>query len=568
MTAEDNALYYGDCLTWMEEWLPDARHSVDLIYLDPPFNSNTNYNILFGRGNGVSAQMRGFTDTWRWDAAAAERQARLEDATRHPVHEVARALRALLGESGMLAYLTYLGERLAVMRDLLKPNGALYLHCDDTASHYLRILLDAIFGPQRYRNHIAWRRATAHNDSRRFGRILDHILYYANGDDPYWDGDAIAEPRTEEEIARAYPLTDDRGRYRAAAHLTAAGVTKEGESGRPWKGYDISAAGRHWSPPRTGTYAEYIERELILGYRSIKGVHARLDALDAAGLIVEPGNGNGNDNGTGLPALKRYAAADRGVPPQNLILNPIGFTDWSAGRGERLGYPTQKPLALLEKLITVSCPPGGLVLDPFCGCGTAVVAAHNLGRRWMGIDISATAIELILGRRLEPMGITLQAQGMPHSLADARKQASEQPYSFESWAITRIPGFAPNDRQRGDGGVDGRAMLLNQPENHESRLALAQVKGGAFHLSAFRDFLHVIEREDAAAGVFITLDPVSSPSARAEAREQGEIAVGAERYPRVQLWSIADFFEGRKPSLPTLADPYRGGAVQPALRPA
>ena len=306
MAAEDNALYYGDCLTWMEEWLPDARHSVDLIYLDPPFNSNTNYNILFGRGNGVSAQMRGFTDTWRWDAAAAERQARLEDASRHPVHEVARALRALLGESGMLAYLTYLGERLAVMRDLLKPNGALYLHCDDTASHYLRILLDAIFGPQRYRNHIAWRRATSHNDSKRYGRILDHILYYANGDDPYWDGDAIAEPRTEEEISRAYPLTDDRGRYRAAAHLTAAGVTKEGESGRPWKGYDISAAGRHWSPPRTGTYAEYIERELIPGYRSIKGVHARLDALDAAGLIAEPGNGNGN--GAGLPALKRYAA--------------------------------------------------------------------------------------------------------------------------------------------------------------------------------------------------------------------------------------------------------------------
>ena len=559
MPAEDNALYYGDCLTWMEEWLPEARRSVDLIYLDPPFNSNTNYNILFGRGNGVSAQMRGFTDTWRWDAAAAERSARLESAARHPIHEVARALRALLGESGMLAYLTYLGERLAVMRDLLKPNGALYLHCDDTASHYLRILLDAIFGPQRYRNHIAWRRATAHNDSRRFGRILDHILYYANGDDPYWDGDAIAEPRSEEEIRAAYPLTDDRGRYRTA-DLTGASAS-DGESGEPWRGYDVSERTRHWSPPKTGAYAAYIEREFIPGYSGIEGIHARLDALDAAGLVHHPDDGF-------WPGLKRYAVADRGIPPQNLILRPTGFTNWNVGRGEHLGYPTQKPLALLEKLITVSCPPGGLVLDPFCGCGTAVVAAHNLGRRWMGIDISATAIELILGRRLEPMGVTLQAQGMPHSLADARKQASEQPYSFESWAITRIPGFAPNDRQRGDGGVDGRAMLLNQPENHESRLALAQVKGGAFQLSAFRDFLHVVEREDAAVGIFITLDPVSSGGARAAAREQGEIAVGAERYPRVQFWSIADFFEGRKPSLPTLADPYRGGAVQPALRPA
>ena len=555
--AADNALYYGDCLTWMEEWLPEARQTVDLIYLDPPFNSNTNYNILFGRGNGVSAQMRGFSDTWRWDDAAAERQTRIEDAGHHAIHEIARPLRMLLGESGMLAYLTYMGERLAVMRDLLKPNGALYLHCDDTASHYLRILLDAIFGPQRYRNHIAWRRATSHNDSKRYGRILDHILYYANGDDPYWDGDAIAEPRTEEEMRAAYPLTDDRGRYRTA-DLTGAGAS-EGESGEPWQSYDVSERDRHWSPPKTGGYAAYIEREFIPGYSRIEGIHARLDALDAAGLIHHPDDGF-------WPGLKRYAAADRGIPPQNLILRPTGFTNWNVGRGEHLGYPTQKPLALLEKLITASCPPDGLVLDPFCGCGTAVVAAHNLGRRWMGIDISATAIDIIRDRRLTPLGIKAEAFGMPHSLADARKLASEKPFAFESWAITRIPGFAPNDRQTGDSGIDGRAMLLNQPENRESKLALAQVKSGAFKLGEFRDFLHVVERENAAAGIFITLDPVTSSGARAAAREQGEVAVGAGRYPRVQLWSIADLFEGHRPNLPVLADPYRGGAVQSALR--
>ena len=558
MPAEDNALYYGDCLTWMEEWLPDARHSVDLIYLDPPFNSNTNYNILFGRGNGVSAQMRGFTDTWRWDAAAAERQARLEDASRHPVHEVARALRALLGESGMLAYLTYLGERLAVMRELLKPNGALYLHCDDTASHYLRILLDAIFGPQRYRNHIAWRRATAHNDSRRFGRILDHILYYANGDDPYWDGDAIAEPLTDKELRDAYPLRDEHGHYRLD-NMTGAGAT-QGESGQPWRGYNVAERRRHWAPPRTSAYAAYIEREFIPGYRAIEGVHARLDALDEAGLIRHP------DEGV-WPGLKRYLTDNPSIPPQNLILEPRGFTNWNVGRGEHLGYPTQKPLALLEKLIAVSCPPDGLVLDPFCGCGTTVVAAHNLGRRWMGIDISATAIDIIQSRRLGPMGIVTQARGMPYSLADARRQASEKPFEFQHWAVSRVSGLAPNEKLTGDRGIDGRGMLLTQPENHKSRLVLAQAKGGAFKLSEFREFLHVVERDEAAAGVFITLDPVSSPSARAEAREQGEIAVGAGRYPRIQLWSIADFFESRQPNLPALADPYRGGAVQPALRP-
>ena len=552
---ESNALYYGDCLDWMREW-PDE--SVDLIYLDPPFNSNTQYNILFGQGNGTPAQVRGFTDTWRWDTAAADRMTTFENAVSHPLHDAAVAFKRLLGPSGMLAYLTYMGARLSEARRVLKPTGSIYLHCDDTASHYLKVLMDAIFGGRHFRNDIVWRRATAHNDSSRFGRILDHILFYSKTDRPYWAGTENVASKTDEELRKAYPSTDERGYYRSD-NMTGASAST-GESGLSWRGYDVSALGRHWSVPKTGSYAEYIERNFIPGYRGIEDIHERLDALDEAGLIHHPRTGK-------WPGLKRYADADLGNPPQNLILEPIGFTNYSARRGgEYLGYPTQKRVGLLEKLIPVACPSDGIVLDPFCGCGTTVVAAHNLERRWIGIDISATAIDLIQEHRFKPLGIEAETYGIPRDLASARKLAADRPFDFEAWAVTRIPGMAPNERKRGDRGIDGRGNMLETSNDITSRLVLAQVKGSRnFQLGAFRDFLHVVERENAAFGVYITVDSVESGQARAEARAKGTISVGASVFPRVQLWSIRDFFEGRWPNLPTLTDPYTGKPVQPTL---
>ena len=552
---ESNALYYGDCLDWMREW-PDE--SVDLIYLDPPFNSNAQYNILFGQGNGTPAQVRGFTDTWRWDAAAADRMTTFENAVSHPLHDAAVAFKRLLGPSGMLAYLTYMGERLSEARRLLKPTGSIYLHCDDTASHYLKVLMDSIFGARHFRNDIAWRRATAHNDSSRFGRILDQILFYAKTERPYWAGAENVASKTEEELRKAYPSMDEHGYYRSD-NLTGASAST-GESGLSWRGYDMSALGRHWSVPKTGSYAEYIERNFIPGYRGIEDIHDRLDALDEASLIHHPRTGK-------WPGLKRYADADLGNPPQNLILEPIGFTNYSARRGgEYIGYPTQKRVGLLEKLIPVACPRDGIVLDPFCGCGTTVVAAHNLERRWIGIDISATAIDLIQEHRFKPLGIEAETYGIPRDLASARKLATDRPFDFEAWAVTRIPGMAPNERKRGDRGIDGRGNMLETSIDTTSRLVLVQVKGSRnFQLGAFRDFLHVVERENAAFGVYITIDGVESGQARAGARAKGTIFVGASAFPRVQLWSISDFFEGRWPNLPTLTDPYTGKPVQPTL---
>ena len=553
----NQTLYYGDCLDWMQGW-PDE--CVDLVYLDPPFNSNADYNIIFGQENGTPAQVRGFEDTWRWDEAAAQRSMQLESAVAHPMHQAATALRTLLGPSGMLAYLTYMGERLAEIRRLLKPTGSIYLHCDDTAAHYLKIVMDSIFGARNFCNDIHWRRATAHSDSRRFGRISDNLLFYGKSSERFWDGDAVREQRTLENVRTAYPSEDERGRFRNDNLTGPRHRARRGSpSTQPWRGYDVYEMGRVWSVPKSGDYAAYIEREFIPGYGAIADLHERLDALDAAGLIHHPTTGR-------WPGLKRYAEADRGRLPQNIIWSPTGFTNFSAGRGEALGYPTQKPLALLERLIKVSSRPGDLVLDPFCGCGTAVVAAHQLGRRWVGIDISSMAIDIVQERRLEALGIQADIQGIPRDLVSARRLASERWLDFQAWAAMLIPGMAANQQPGADAGIDGRGMLLVTPQERDARLVLAQVKGGGtFRLSELRDFLRVIERDDAACGVFITVDRVRSRAARTEAAQLGEIAVGANRHPRAQLWSIEEYFDGVRPNLPALSDPYTGRPIEPTI---
>ena len=386
-------------------------------------------------------------------------------------------LRELLGPSGMLAYLTYMGERLVEMRRLLADHGGIYLHCDPTASHYLKAMMDAIFGHASFRNEIIWSyRRWSVRSFRGYQRMHDTILYYMK--DP------------------------------------ASGV------------FNVE-----YEPPSES----YLRR--------FKGGSNRKDPDNPSRVIPvdEP---------------------TRGMPRRD-VWGDIGIVAGNAR--ERVGYPTQKPLALLERIISASSSPGDLVLDPFCGCGTAVVAAHNLERRWIGIDISATAMDVIQ-RRLGPLGIEAPAFGIPRDMASARRLAAERGHDFEAWAVSRIPGLAPNERKGADRGIDGRGRMLDKPRDRDSRLVLAQVKGGrTFQLGQFRDFLHVVEREDAALGVYVTLDPVTSGQARAEAAEMGDVTLGAERYPRVQLWSIDDFFAGRRPLLPALADPDTGKPMQPSL---
>ncbi len=459
-----NTLYYGDCLDWMREWESDC---VDLIYLDPPFNSNANYNVLFSDKGDGKAQYRAFNDTWSWDAAAAERYRQFENAPARPAHDAIVGLRRILGRSGMLAYLTYMAERLEEMRRMLKPTGSIYLHCDPTASHYLKIVMDAVFGKENFRNEIVWAYRTGGVSKAWFGRKHDIILFYTKS------------PKRE----HVFNLKKERSYNRDFKPYKFKGVSEYQDEEGKW--YTMAAMRDVWE------------------------------------------------------------------------INAVGRSS-----GERLGYPTQKPLALLERIIEASSNEGDIVLDPFCGCGTAVEAARRLNRRWAGVDISSFAIDLVR-QRLQDESIPVK--GIPADLESARKLAREKPFEFESWAVTRLPGFAPNTKQVADGGVDGRGMLYDEPDDWDSRLALAQVKGGKFTAGALRDFIGVINSDEAAIGRFITLDPVGSADAKSRAVEQGTIVVRGQTYRRLLLWSMDDYFNNRPCPLPPMTNPYTGKRMQQGL---
>ena len=372
---------------------------VDLIYLDPPFNSDETYAAP------LDSEARGaeFDDVWT-----------LNDMKEEWIDEIEIRMPALFhlingaklsnGES-MAGYLTFMSIRLLEMHRVLKPTGSIYLHCDDTAVHYLKAVMDALFGRGNYKNNIVWKRATSHNDPKRFGRILDHLLFYSKGSTPTWNADAVTVPKDEDELEQAYPSEDERGHFRSDNITGPRHNAQRGSpSTMPWRGYDVYAMNRVWSAPLRGRYAEYIERNFIPGYRSIRGVHERLDALDEAGLIYHPPRGR-------WPGLKRYAAADTGNPAQNLFLDPMGFTNYSTNMPEYTGWRTQKPVALLERIINASSNSGDLVLDPFCGCATACIAAEKLGRQWIGIDILPEAAKVLRDRARRELQIPLEDEG-------------------------------------------------------------------------------------------------------------------------------------------------------------
>ena len=334
------------------------------------------------------------------------------------------------------AFLCFLGVRLLAMHRVLKPTGSIYLHCDHSANGYIRMVMDAVFGKKNFRNEIVWRRATSHNDATKYGNISDSILFYSMSKNSTWKGKDVSAPKTKEQIKDAYPLRDQRGRMRSS-DLTGAG-TSEGESGLPWKGYQVTPRRRHWAPPKSSPYANWIEENIIQGYTKIEGTHDRLNALDKAGLITHPTRGQ-------WPGLKRYAEADQGNYPQNIILSPSGFTNYKKG-AEYTGSPDQKPLALYEIFIKASSNPRDLVLDPFAGCATTPIAAHNLGRRWVGIDRREDAAFHITNRLLG-LGINVdefkaRQQFLLPELRGSCEIRYEPPVRTDT-GETAAPGLAP-----------------------------------------------------------------------------------------------------------------------------
>ena len=361
---------------WIGDNLPVLRGMnsacVDLIYLDPPFNSNRTYEAPIGsQAAGAS-----FKDAWTLDDVDVHEHGELAD--RDPAaYSVIEAARQAHGK-GMQSYLIFMAVRLEEMRRVLKPKGSIWLHCDDAAGHWLRALMDAVFGKAAFRNEVVWKRIGNHNDAGRFGRTGDRLLFY--GTDIRRDGVRI--PLSGDNVRSKYRHKDERGRYRRG-DLTGP-KTSEGESGQPWRGWNPTDIGRCWSVPKTGGYAEWIDGNLIPGYLAEQSVLARLDVLDRAGLIVFTSNGT--------PELKRYLHANPGqVPPD--IWTDIPPVNSQAK--ERTNYPTQKPLALLDRIIKASSNEGDWVFDPFCGCATALVAADRLNRKWAGVDLSPLAIKLV-----------------------------------------------------------------------------------------------------------------------------------------------------------------------------
>ena len=372
LNLKNRTLFTGDNLDVMRGINSD---SVDLIYLDPPFNSNRNYAAPIGSEAAGAA----FKDTWTlsdvdmaWIGIIAEKEPNLS-----AVIDAA----GLAHGKGMKSYLAMMAVRLLEMRRLLKPTGSVYLHCDPTASHWLRVLMDAIFGTAAFQNELTWKRIGNHNDAGRFGRTADRLLFYGAA----INRGAVRVPLSASNVSKKYRHRDGRGLHRRD-NLTGPGLS-DGESGKTWKGFNPGSIGRCWSVPKTGDYAAWIEADLIPGYRAERSVLKRLDLLNQAGLITFTSNGT--------PELKRYLAANPGeVPPDIWIdIPPV-----NSQATERTNYPTQKPLALLERVIRASSNEGDVVCDPFCGCATTLVAAETLDRQWIGIDLSGLAVKLVLSR--------------------------------------------------------------------------------------------------------------------------------------------------------------------------
>lgn len=386
-TERDGTLYHGDNLTVLRERINEA--SVDLIYLDPPFNSQRSYDVLprdrkRGKAAGRASE-RAFKDCWAWDPVAERAFGEITaPGSGYPeaLTSLMAALRCSLGQDDMMAYLTMMATRLVEMRRVLKAGGSLYLHCDPTASHYLKLILDAIFGIRNFRSEIVWKRTFSHGSALRWGDVHDILLFYTKSERYAWN--RVPQPHDATYLASKYRFHDERGRYRLVV-LTAPG-TRNGDSGRPWRGTDPTSAGRHWAVPRDAI--DVLRRE---GAAIPAGLHEKLELLFSHGLIRFPIKRDGR---AGVPEYKRYLGDD-GQPVQDIITDipPI-----NSQAQERLGYPTQKPVPLLSRIILASSNAGDVILDPFCGCGTTVEAAQRLHRRWIGIDITPLAIELVRER--------------------------------------------------------------------------------------------------------------------------------------------------------------------------
>jgi site-specific DNA-methyltransferase (adenine-specific) len=530
--VETNALYYGDNLGILRDFIPDE--SIDLIYLDPPFNSNRDYNLIFRDASGQrsDASILAFEDTWHWGPDASGKYEYLTNSARHQgrvpesVSQVIAALRTGIRGSDMLAYLVEMAVRLVELRRVLRATGSLYLHCDPTASHYLKVILDAIFGPENFRSDITWKRTNVHNDSKDWSAVSDTLLYYVKDRSAAYTWNPVRLGHSDEHVRSKY-RPDADGRLYTLSDMTSPNP-------RPnmmyeWKG--------HASPP--------------MGWRYER---ATMERLDAEGRIWYP-----NDPSK-RPRLIRYLDEMPGTLATNVWtdIDPIN----SQAR-ERLGYPTQKPLALLERVLLASSNPGDVVLDPFCGCGTALVAAQKLGRNWVGVDITYLAIAVMKARLHDMFGVEAHIVGAPTEVAGAKllaEQGLEGRYQFEHWALTLVdahPAGGGEKKKGADSGIDGKITFTDV--GGKLQTVIVSVKSGGVNRGMVSDLAGVVAREGAAMGLFVTLEEPSGPM-KVDAAQAGEFysELSKRSYPKLQIMTIKELLDGRKPEIPLLVlQPYQ-----------
>lgn len=509
--AAENVLYYGDNLDVLRRHVADE--SVDLVYLDPPFNSNANYNVLFAEKDGTRAasQIRAFEDTWTWDQEDEAVYADLVTAG-GKVADCVQAFRTFLGPCDMLAYLVMMAPRLVELRRVMKPTASIYLHCDPTASHYLKLLMDAVFGPEMLGNEIIWQRTNSKGLAfTRFARNHDIILRYTRTEHAVWH--SLYTEHDPSYVEGFYRFYDNDGRRYRLADLTNP------NKNRPNLTYEFLGVTRVW---------RWTKERMLTAHKN--------------GIVVQTKPGS-------VPQLKRYLDEQEGNPVGDVW---IDIKPVQAQAVEKLGYPTQKPIALLERIIQASSNEGDVVLDPFCGCGTTVHAAQKLGRKWIGIDITHLAITLMKERLRDAFGkdAKFTVMGEPTSLPDAAALAESDPYQFQWWALGLV-GARPVEQKKGaDKGIDGKLVFQgDEPGKFES--VLFSVKAGKTGHAHVRDLRGVLDREKAAIGVLISMEEPTGPM-KTEAATAGfwESAVWDKRYARIQLLTIKELLAGASVEMP------------------
>ena len=510
----ENTLYYGDNLDILKRYVLDE--SVDLVYLDPPFKSNQNYNVLFKEKNGSQAasQIRAFEDTWTWGQDDEVVYADLVTKG-GKVADCLQAFRTFLGPCDMLAYLVMMAPRLAELRRVMKPPASIYLHCDPAASHYLKMIMDAVFGPERFINEIVWKRTNAKGLAfTRFAGDHDTVLRYSRSDK--WTWNPAYTEHDPQYIENFYKYVEpETGRRYTLDNLLNP------NKDRPNLTYEFLGITRVW---------RWTKERMADAYKR--------------GFVIQSAPGR-------VPRLKRYLDEQEGTPVDDVWtdIKPI-----QSQAAERLGYPTQKPEALLNRIIKASSNEGDLVLDPFCGCGTTVAAAQKLKRRWIGIDITHLAITLMKKRLLDAFGKEAQFKimGEPTSLPDAAALAESDPYQFQWWALGLV-GARPVEQKKGaDQGIDGKIVFQGDAPGIFETVILS-VKAGHLMANHVRDLRGVVERDKVAIGVLISMEDSTKPM-QTEAVTAGfyESTTWGKKYPKIQLLTIAELLTGKKIEMPPI----------------